>query len=269
MLTKKKELGLQMYLEGQSLSSISKQIGINRLTLTNYLKKSGLTIINPSKKYEYNKSYFSIINSEEKAYWLGFIYADGCINVIKAKNGQVKSMNLEITLKESDREHLVKFAKSLNAPEDLVKSKIVKLNGKSIQTYRIVVCSTEMCRDLIALGATPRKSLKLKFPKNLPSNLIRHFIRGYFDGDGCINTSNNRKRISLLGTKEFLQDVQLYFSDMGVTCTKISHGNCGKSYYFEKSGLQVINILNYLYKDSSIYLDRKYKKAIAVLTQSR
>lgn len=258
-LQEKKELGLKLYLEGKSLSRISKELEINRLTLTKYVKSQGVGVTNPARKHRYNDDFFESINNEEKAYWLGFIYADGCIN----DGGKHKT--LEITLQESDRDHLIKFTNSIGAVADLVKEKVVKLNGKEILTYKVVISCTKMCNDLIKHGATPRKSLTLKFPTHLPKHLIRHFIRGYMDGDG--NIDSPRLRISVLGTQEFLLGLQNYFELLGATKTKITKKKDNKAFSFEKGGKEVLLILHNLYTNSNIYLDRKYQKALAHLTQ--
>mgnify|MGYP002625860766 CR=1 FL=1 len=67
--------------------------------------------------------------------------------------------------------------------------------------YIFSVSSPKMKVDLIRLGAIPNKSLILEFPKDIPNDLIRHFVRGYFDGDGCI--SKNEDRCSLVSTENF------------------------------------------------------------------
>lgn len=258
-LNKKKELGLELFKEGKSLTKISVEVGINRLTLTKYLKSQGCEISNPSRKYKYNDDFFEIIDTEEKAYWLGFIYADGCIN----DRGKQKS--LEITLQKQDRPHLVKFVNSIGGVTDQISEKIVNLNGKSILAYRVSVNSTKMCNDLISHGATPRKSLILEFPTTVPKALLRHFIRGYLDGDG--NIDSPRVRFSVLGTYSFLEDLQSHFELLGASKTKISQKKDNKAYSFEKGGAESLLILNNLYINSTIYLDRKYLKALAHLAQ--
>lgn len=149
-------------------------------------------------KYVYNKDYFEKINTSEKAYWLGFLYADGCIT--RFYKGEVlKSMSLEITLKDADCEHLIKFK---NALESNIPIQHRIITGK-YKADRIVVNCTKICNDLIKLGCTPTKSLTLEFPKKdiIPQDFIRDFIRGYFDGDGGVSYTegkyynNARKKI--------------------------------------------------------------------------
>ena len=135
-------------------------------------------------KYYYNEDYFKKIDTAEKAYWLGFLYADGCITRFY-RNEKLKSMSLELTLQDEDCDHLIKFKNALesNVP---IQHKIINRKYKS---DRIVINCTSMCRDLIKLGCTPVKSLTLEFPNNdiLPEEYVRDFIRGYFDGDGGVS----------------------------------------------------------------------------------
>ena len=114
-------------------------------------------------KYNYNKDYFESINSSEKAYWLGFLYADGCITRFY-KNEKLKSMSLELTLCKEDKEHLIKFnnALSSNVP---IRKKLVKTNTKIYEEYRLVINCTKMCYDLINLKCTPNKTFSIVIPR--------------------------------------------------------------------------------------------------------
>jgi hypothetical protein len=118
-----------------------------------------------------NIDIFQNIDTEEKAYWLGFLYADGCVHSQENK--------IELGLAEKDYEHLNKFRNFLQ-----IKNKIAYRD--STKSYRLSFRSKKSKQDLIALGYIPCKSLLLHFPNSqqVPDYLIKHFIRGYFDGDG-------------------------------------------------------------------------------------
>jgi hypothetical protein len=208
-----------------------------------------------------NETIFSIINTEEKAYWLGFLYADGNISKSENKvNGNITyKYNIEISLKESDREHLEKFRTFASIKN---KVKVSKTNYKDYKRCRIMVGNKKVWNDLNNIGCTPNKSLTLSFP-NLSifsdNTLIRHFIRGYFDGDGCIsycNKEHNRMMISILGTSEFLKELQncLPVKKLNKITKEKNHFNLAFS---NKTGY---DICKYLYENSTIYLDRKYNK---------
>ena len=91
---------LEMYKNGVSLSQIGKELGINRKRLSKDFKKLGIEIVQNGQKYLYNQNIFEIIDTEEKAYWLGFLYADGYINI---------NHGVELCLAECDYEHLIKL----------------------------------------------------------------------------------------------------------------------------------------------------------------
>lgn len=214
-------------------------------------------------KYFYNKDFFEKINSEEKAYWLGFIYADGCINQI-LKNERIKSMDLEIGLSRIDEGHLIKFLNSIesNVP---IKYRSNKLNGKMYESCRVVICCTKLCKDLIKLGCTPRKSLTLKFPSSdiLPKEYVGDFIRGYFDGDGCINLRKecNTMRLIFVGTVDFLTSIKNILIDNGVLRSCPNMTAKGNAFQMTINGVDnIIDIYDFMYKNKTIYLDRKYKK---------
>lgn len=210
-------------------------------------------------KYSYNENFFEKIDNENKAYWLGFLYADGGINVGK------RSKNLELTLGERDRDHLTKFVQDIQGNMPLYE-KTVKLKGKEYKSYRVTVCSSKLCEDLIKLGCTPNKSLTLTFPQDLEPHLYPHFIRGYVDGDGTIST---RCRISICGTYDFLNSLQQHLvKELDVTEVKILSDKRAKHYQYERVGANSLKILDYLYSNAEVYLDRKYDKAIAYLNSN-
>lgn len=131
------------------------------------------------------------------------------------------------------------------------------------KAYRLSVYSKEIHKDLINLGCIPNKSPILNFPNFLNKRFIRHFIRGYFDGDGCICISNNKGHFNLLGNKTFLEEVQRNLCDniKIYTPTSISKKSSENIYVFQKSSnMQLKKLFEYLYEDTNIYLERKFIK---------
>lgn len=207
-------------------------------------------------KYEYDKNYFTNIDTNDKAYWLGFLYADGCVSEYKKPNGKIHCMVLDIGLSDKDKQHLVKFNNSLKSNIE-IKHKTVSGCG----TSRLTVCCTNMCRDLISHGCTPQKSLILEFP-SLNDKLLPHFIRGYFDGDGCIYLGKYKYVINFVGTKNFLTDLRNVLKEHNISGPlKIySKGNAYQMYIYGYNNLK--EFYNYVYNDTDLYLDRKYEKFI-------
>lgn len=225
--------------------------------------------------YNFNHDFFETIDTQEKAYWLGFFYADGYV----IRNKEKRIMECGIELQKSDIYHLYKFNRSINGNCDIVirhrkPCDFLIQNGckkEFVQTCRIRVYSKKMCDDLIKHGCIERKTSLLKFPNWMDKKLLPHFIRGYIDGDGSIipyeNTKNNNKNtISLVGASEdFINDIYKILHNIANRIEKLSIYKRNLQHYlplysfaFTKKS-DVLMILNYLYKDANIYLDRKYR----------
>jgi len=216
-------------------------------------------------KYKVNENYFDDINNEWKAYWLGFLYADGC-NTTDKKSGTKNVNRLGLGLASVDREHLQNFLNSLQS-DSIIKDYTSHLNGKEYYNSKINICNQHICQTLKEKGCVPNKSLILTFPNEtiLPKHLRRHFIRGYFDGDGCIHINKEKGNVNLnfVGTKEFLSVLQdILCEEIGLDKTSIHENNRGsKAYSFAYGGYaDVESIYKYLYKDCNIYLQRKLDK---------
>lgn len=220
-------------------------------------------------KYFYNKDYFKTIDSANKAYWLGFLYADGCITRTY-KNEKLKNMSLEITLCNEDKQHLEKFRDCLES-NLVIHDKIVHGKEKDYKSNRLIVSCTGMCRDLINLGCTPQKTYDIKFPtyEIVPYEYMRDFIRGFFDGDGCICTTimSGKPHIELVitGMSGMLRSIADFLISEEILRVepKLHKDDRSKAYSMYMYGEDAVkDILDYLYKDSEIYLDRKFNKYI-------
>lgn len=221
-------------------------------------------------KYYYNKDYFQIIDTSEKAYWLGFLYADGCINR-KYKNDKLSSMQLELSLSIKDKAHLQKFALSLdsNVP---IKERLVKYKDSEYGACRLLVCNTKICYDLIDKGCTPQKSTTVRMPNDhiIPFHLKSDFLRGYFDGNGCIHVrlQGGKPTIEIViatGSEDMLKDISSFlFSNRIVTVMpKIYKDNRSNNHQMFYYGDSVKDFLDYIYSDCTTYLDRKYQQYLS------
>jgi intein/homing endonuclease len=230
-----------------SSKKIGEKYNVSLDTILRLLNNEGIEIRNSSdshKKYSIDENYFERIDAEDKAYFLGLMYADGYNNEQK---GEAK-----ITLQSGDTEILNVFREKLQTNKPL----------RIDRVYRILALENKkISKDLARHGCVQAKTFKLKFPK-LRKDLIRHFIRGYFDGDGSITNSGKYPHFSIVSTKSFLTSIQnIFIKELGLSKTKFtirhperkhnirslwygSYGNC-------------ILIYNYLYDDSSVFMKRK------------
>ena len=244
------------YKKGKTLSALGREFGVSYSTIRNLLKRKGIKTEGNKHNFPRDEFYFSNIDSKEKAYWLGFLYADGCVHS--------NSNEISITLK--DRDHLEKFRKAIKSNNKIGES-IDRRFSSMPKIYHFSIKDKQLKSDLIKWGCVPNKSLSLTKIPNIPRDFVSHFIRGYFDGDGSLHWLNGTKnfRISFVGTAPFLKDIQ---KELGLSLS-LGQQKGNQSKYFQVAGRkQVPMILDYIYKDSdeNIRLTRKYKNYLDCLT---
>jgi DNA-binding transcriptional regulator WhiA len=245
-------------------SDISKIL--NRTNSAIELKASRLGL----KKYPYmcDYHYFDEIDTEEKAYWLGFLTADGWINKNDKNNAGVTGIELQY----GDINHLKKFNKSIGGNYQITdRWRSCPISTKDKEKKHHMCCirifSLTMYNSLVNKGFTKDKSFDYSVP-NLREDLIRHYIRGYFDGDGCFTFTNKSFHINFVTASNTLHDDLLrilksedfhpvdggYINDFSTYMYRLDI--CRNN--------EKLRFLDWIYKDSNIYLDRKYKKYLKV-----
>ncbi len=194
------------------------------------------------RKHQLNLHYFDNIDNEDKAYFLGYLYADGYVN----------DQCMRLNIHNQDYHILQKFCECLESDET-----IIKPFGDHYSC--LTVNSIDFANSLHRQGVVQAKTKILK-PPILDDNLIRHFIRGYFDGDGSIwfDKSSNSYRIQFIGTKPIVE----YIADFFGIKTKLREATKdGLIYRYGFSGNQKISCaFNKIYEDSTVYLTRKHDK---------
>lgn len=245
------------YKNGMTIKECKKKYGLTRIS--SILRIAGCEVRPTCYHKEYSNrldhNFFETIDTEEKAYILGFLYADGYVNENKTC--------VEIGLAEKDEEILHKINNAIGSTKEIEK-RIVKAFGGEFPSVRLTLYSKKLVEDLKKQGCHTRKTYDLSRPSNdvFPEELKRHFIRGYFDGDGCISN----KIICIVGTKDMLdyiiEDLQ---QNAGINKTG-SFTMTGEAYQWSHyCRVDVPKVFNYLYKDSNIYLERKYNKFLQTI----
>ena len=255
-----KKLIIKYYKSGMIINKISKKLNINHQTITYIIKKNGIFKPKGVRKYSCDFDFFKNIDTEHKAHWLGFIAADG--NVMHSN----KRHSLHIGLKSDDYTHLIKFKKSISANYPvLIRDYASK--GKISKIARIDIHSKQITSDLCSCGIIPNKTKQLDWntlTNNIPKNLIVHFVRGYFDGDGSWKLSKNYLtfNISSASKTPFIDNFKKWISSqIELNANKIYTRKDGYR-SIEYSGRdQCIRIYNLLYSNCTIKLDRKFKKS--------
>lgn len=211
------------------------------LNCSRQIKDSGRN--NPNCKYKnMDDNFFHNIDNEHKAYILGYIAADGCCP---------KDVDcISISSKDNDIMHKIRNTIEPQLPITLQQSFIDTVETQ----YHLLISSKQMKNDVLRhLNLSDgKKSDKITLPE-LKDNLMRHFMRGYFDGDGHIsNPINNKKRYPICGissnSKKILSSIYEYCNIngyLGKTSLEYSHNNA-------------LDFLGFIYNNSTIYMDRKY-----------
>lgn len=249
---------INLYNSGKQQWEIATQLNCAQTTISNMLKKHGIKT-RVGKKILYNDvntNFFREINSEESAYFLGFLYSDGCV---QTKNN---AYTVSLKLKSDDQSILEKF-RDIMSP-----SSPIKISEGKYSYFRIN--QKEVCEQLIAHRCVPNKSLILEFPKTVPKEFLHHFLRGYSDGDGTIykNKFKNKKTINtiwkIISTKNFCNQVaKILKEQLDINCSQSlsrSKTNQITTTLSVGGNLQVRKVLDWLYQDATIYLPRKYNK---------
>jgi len=248
---------IELYENGLSCQQIAEKFNTHGSTVNRRLKKAG---IKPRNKLEsaaktnrnrgINHNYFEIIDTEAKAYFLGLIAADGCVY----KPTQKGQMQLHLQLKHNDEYIIKKFLKELN----LTKQKINNYENLS----KLCICSDKICSDLKKYGIEQRKTYTLKFPKNISYEMFSHYVRGYFDGDGCVFVKGYHNSIKYsCSSLKFIKSLRKILEENYNIKTNDKIANHGSYYeliYSRQDSFEAY--YHFFYKNATIYLKRKKLK---------
>lgn len=255
------------YLAGETGVSIAQEYGVSFGAIYAHLRKKGVKTRPPEvfhRKYECNHGYFDDIDGQEKAYWLGFLMADGCIY----KN------RLTIALQEKDAVHIQLFLNSLNSSHPVHIYEAKRYESRRVvaihKTANASINSTHLTNSLATHGVVPRKTFNLRWP-DIDSSLVPHFIRGYIDGDGgfSVDQSPRFKTPQIIfyvtGYRPFIERMQEILIDecnLNKTKSRYRIKEQRKTISIQYRGnRQVKRICNYLYHNAKIYMERKYNFA--------
>lgn len=238
-------------------NQIAKELKVDYTCVHRWLRKLGLNLPNYHNELKFDNTVFDTIDTEEKAYWLGFMYADGYIS----NNGKT----VELSLKGDDRDHLEKFRVFLKN-RNKVKIGKSKCNGKEFSRCRLTMTNKHFHNALVSKGCIPNKSLIITFPDIslfASEELIVHFIRGYVDGDGCISIFQGYSTISIIGTLEFLEGIKRCFPNLFTNSYRKDKRRANSNTYsLQLEGKKAAEFGDMLYKNATVYLQRKYDKFI-------
>ena len=238
---------IERYLLGVGCTTIARELDCDAQVVLALLNEMNLVRDNRLVFNTLNHSWLSNIDSEHKAYFLGWMASDG----------SVTSTEMSISVQEPDGYILKELAAHIN--ENIVIKTYPSYNkSETCQNQcRLVITSKQWVEDLFRLNITERKSLTLKaVASKIPAYLQHHFVRGFFDGNGCIANNN----ISILSAEEFLIDLQ---QNINIYPSYIKKKHGYNVYILSIYKNECVDIFKqYIYQDATIYLKRKKDKFI-------
>ena len=229
---------------------------------------------NYRRAYSVDDNYFENIDSQKKAYWLGWLITDGFITTnLNTNRGLVKSNSIGLKLQEKDFDVLKDMKSDLNCSKTI---KTVKRNKPIIYNDKTIISKTQcelrftsakMIQDLAKYGIHQNKTYDVTFPKELDSKYYPGFIAGVISGDGCINIKLNHGKTYLLrcmiaGTYDLIDNIKnILVKEIGVNpdkkITKNKDSKC--LYTLELNQTETIALYNWLQKNGISLMERKNK----------
>jgi hypothetical protein len=244
------------YERGESALSLARRYGTSHQVITPLLAKHGVQVrpstkVKKARKCSFDEHFFHVIDTEDKAYWLGFITADGCVK--ESRPPVHVTPRLQVHLALSDCTHLEKLRTALQAN---------CMISKNAHSCALELTSQQLVDDLAQYGVLPRKTGSTQ-PGQVHPELARHYWRGIIDGDGYL--SKDGDQLVLVGDYEVVLGFQAFVLAHCLNI-KASIFRKGNIYTFKVTGTHAMKMLEVLYGDASVYLDRKYERACAART---
>lgn len=253
-----KEKIVQNYLNGMGQISSGKEFNISGYIVKKILQEYKIpirdfahaaTVSNINRAYNINHDYFKT-ESSNMAYILGFLASDG---TVRKNSNQIK-----LTLATKDREIIEKIKEELHFDGNINDY----ISGNGFFNSTIEFTSKEIKEDLKLYNITPQKTFTFNFPQRLNKKYWIDFIRGYFDGDGCISTAGSAIRFQICSaTQNVLENiVNFLYEEYSIPKVKLYiRKGLNNLYYIQYSTNPTKDIFKILYYPNCLCLDRKYK----------
>lgn len=271
---------IEMYVvERMSTPEIGKKFGCGYGAILKVLNENNIPIRSMSdakREYPIDEHFFDVIDTEQKAYILGMLYADGYNNEATRK--------VKLSLHTKDEKIVGQIRDIISPSRPLyyyTKDRINKKGEKiTLQSVTTIFCNKHMSETLAKLGCMQNKSFKITFPEFLDEKLVHHFIRGYFDGDGCItftseptgiNPDHKKYGISFVGTESFIMSLKGILHDKfntgGYVGNRFPERNNNTRSLCFSGNRQCRRIMEWLYNDATIYMERKHNRYLNLCKQ--
>ena len=248
-----------------NLTNLGEIFGLGICCVENILKKYNIDRLQASdfnKIYSLDENYFKNIDSDNKAYILGFFYADGCVG---SNNNKV-----QISLQEDDVEILEKMRSEFQCDKPLRYIEPPKKFPNRKPQYSLSLDNKQFHENIVNQGVIQKKSYFAVFPFQIEEKYYKSFIRGVFDGDGCLYhyEKGNTNTVTFTGTSELINAIgDIIEKNIGikkrihVAQNSIDVDKNTRVLMFG-GNKQVKKFLDWLYDGAELYLKRKYDKYV-------
>lgn len=255
-----------LYDVGKTTEQVGYDLCINKVSITKILRKRNhrvRTYSENNRRYNRNSNYFDKIDTVNKAYILGLLWADGCNLPLRSQ--------IVLSLQERDKAVLDSIKNQLEYQGNLSFIKLHAKNQNYQNQYRLCIEDIHMSKVLESYGMVRAKSLILKFPSEnvLPKELHPSFIRGYFDGDGSVGlqTRLRKTQATIVGTWDVCQKISVYLKSSGCK-NSIQHPKQSldhNTYVVSINGFSNVRLFgNIIYSQDGIKMQRKYDRFVQI-----
>lgn len=260
---------IELFNNGYNFSEISHKFDCDQSTIGKYLGDLGIKSIPQTilqRKYNINENFFENIDTQEKAYFLGWLLSDGSLSG--------KNNSFTISLQEKDKDVLLNLSKIISYTGQLKYKKGYRskwFNNKfyiSQPQFRLTITNKKIKQDLKKLNCFENKTFNLHFPNFIENDIINSFILGFWEGDGCLSFKiiKNRllKTINIVGTSYMNIGIQQLLKDNNIK----SYVYFPKNYKNGTTQLAIgelnsmLRFLNFIYKNTNFVMKRKFNKYI-------
>lgn len=241
--------------EGEPIVSLAKELNVTGRTLRTRFIAANLEYRKLISTKNINRRYYQNINSELKAYSLGFIAGDGSIKT----SGRVNALNIDIQERDA---YILTWIRDAVSPD--IRIAVIPEKGNQVERRKVTITSYHIIKDLEDKGIISNKSyLPFSF-NNVPLEMERHVVRGLLDADGCIfKYKSGRVIANIVSTSlPLLEQVSQWLLRENVH--NIIHTATSKKTQLYKLGIYskegIVKLKEYLYKESTYFMTRKYNK---------
>lgn len=243
-------------------------ISVKQKILCVYRDMDALPLYSSRRRYHFDEHFFDTIDTEQKAYFLGLLYADGCI----------PSDRIILALQARDKNIILKLKAAVRYTGPMRQFSVIQKSNKETKVVSLQLCSTHMSTQLAKHGCGPNKTHIISFPTFLRRELVPHFIRGYFDGDGsisCFDRRPNRPIYSCSITSNYnmckglAKQIEQYCGVHVTLCRqrkdKLGSTPEATTTTIKISGhIQIKKFMRWIYTGATVFLKRKHTKYLTL-----